>query len=219
MMIAAIAMGFVFAVCGYRWGFYTMWAVLFNLTISIYLGVMLSPTAAGVLPMLFPADAQQSSGAFWYIYAGLTAGVSLVSFIILQTVAMSYFTGTFNITLPKLLENLGAAFAGFVTGYVLWGFICFLVLIMPVSQSVFLKSFTADRGSIEVSMPTVSKVVNIINAVSLQPNRRQVQNIMRWTLDVPDTSDPNEKKVSVPSLVRRRPQRQHRESGFIASKY
>jgi hypothetical protein len=193
--IAAIAMGVVFAVCGYRWGFYAIWAMLFNLLISIYLGVMLSPTVAGLLPTLFPASARQNEGTFWYVYAAIIAGVAIVSFIILQITAMTYFTGTFNISLPKLLENLGAMFIGFVSGYILWGFICFLVLIMPVSknQPVLLESFTADQQSKEISMPTISKVTNIINAISLQPNRPQVRNVIKWTLGWETAGEPNDK--------------------------
>jgi hypothetical protein len=188
-------MGVVFAVCGYRWGFYTIWAMLFNLLISIYLSVMLSPTVAGFMPTLFPAGARQSDGDFWYVYAAIVAGVALVSFIILQITAMTYFTGTFNISLPKLLENLGAMFIGFVAGYVLWGFICFLVLIMPVSkdQPLLLKSFTTDQQSKELSMPTISKVANTINAVSLQPNQQQVQTVIKWTLGWENPGEPNNK--------------------------
>jgi hypothetical protein len=193
--IAAIAMGVLFAVCGYRWGFYTIWAMLFNLLISIYLGVMLSPTVAGFMPTLFPAGTRQTEGNFWYVYAVIVAGVALVSFMILQITSMTYFTGTFNISLPKLLENLGALVAGFLAGYVLWGFICFLVLIMPVSkdQPLLLKSFTADQQSKEISMPTISKVTNIINAVSLQPNRPQVRSVIKWTLGWESTGEPNSK--------------------------
>jgi hypothetical protein len=193
--MAAFAMGVVFAVCGYRWGFYTIWAVLFNLLISIYLSVMLSPTVAGFLPTLFPAGARQSEGNFWYVYAAIAAGVALASFIVLQITAMAYFTGTFNISLPKLLESLGAMFIGFLVGYVLWGFICFLVLIMPVSkeQPILLKSFTADPQSKELSMPTILKVANTVNAVSLQPNRQQVRNVIKWTLGWENPPEPNEK--------------------------
>jgi hypothetical protein len=193
--MAAIAMGVVFAVCGYRWGFYTIWAMLFNLMISIYLGIMLSPTVAGFMPTLFSAGVRQTEGNFWYVYAAIVAGVALTSFIILQITAMTYFTGTFNISLPKLLENLGAMFVGFAAGYILWGFLCFLVLIMPIKkeQSILFKSFTADPNSKEISMPTISKVTNTINTVSLQPNRPQVRTVIKWTLGWETTGEPNDK--------------------------
>jgi len=189
--IAAIAMGVIIAVCGYRWGFYTIWAVLFNIMISIYLSVMLSPTVAAFAPMLFGGYKPGDAG-FWYVYAAVAAAVALASFIVLQVVAMTYFTGTFNITLPRLLENLGAIFIGFVTGYILWGFICFLVLILPISkdQPVLLKAFTADEQSKELSVPVISKVVNTINALSLQPNGGEVKNVINWTLGW-DVKEPN----------------------------
>jgi uncharacterized membrane protein required for colicin V production len=191
---AAIAMGFVFAVFGYRRGFYATWAMLFNIAISIYLSVMLTPTAAAFLPAVFPDGAKSSDGSFWYAYAGIAAAVAFVSFVILQVIAMAYFTGAFNISLPKVVDRLGATLIGFAAGYVLWGFICFLVLIMPKSENVFLKTFTATSESKELSMPAVSKVVNTINAVSLQPNREQVKNVISWTLgwEMKEPNRPND---------------------------
>jgi hypothetical protein len=191
---AAIAMGFVFAVCGYRRGFYATWAVLFNIAISIYLSVMLTPTAAAFLPAVLPDGAKSSDGSFWYAYAGIAAAAAFVSFVILQIIATVFFTGTFNISLPKLVDKLGAALIGFAAGYVLWGFICFLVLIMPKSENVLLKSFTAGSESKELSMSAVSKVVNTINLVSLQPNREQVKNVISWTLgwEVKEPNKPND---------------------------
>jgi hypothetical protein len=193
--IAAVAAGVLFAVWGYRMGFYVIWAVLFNIAISIYLSVMLTPAVAAFLPALFPAGVKQGEPGFWYAYAGLSAAVAFISFLVLQITAMTYFTGTFNISLPKLMENLGAAAIGFVAGYILWGFICFVVLIMPIkeSQPVLLKSFTSDTKSREISIPAVSKVVNIVNALSLQSDRRQVRNVISWTLGW-DIKEPNETK-------------------------
>jgi hypothetical protein len=194
IFIAAVSMGIIFAVFGCRRGFYVIWAVLFNLVISIYLSVMFSPTVAAFLPGLFGEGVAQTEGRFWYAYAGLAAAVAVVSFVVLQIIAMTYFTGTFQITLPRWTENIGAAFTGFATGYILWGFICFLILIMPVSEIVFFKSFTTSVQSKELSVPAVSKVVNTVNALSLQPNRERVRNVLSWTLgwDVKEPNEPNE---------------------------
>lgn len=163
--LAAISMGILFAVFGYRRGFYVTWTMMFNIIISIYTSVMLTPSIAAFMPSIF-GGLKQGEGSYWYIYASMAAAVAIVSMLILQIIAMTYFTGTFNVSLPKLLDNLGAAFLGFVAGYILWGFVCFLVLIMPVSDNVLFKSFTANSQSKELCMPAVSKTVNTINAVA-----------------------------------------------------
>jgi hypothetical protein len=196
IFVAGISMGVVFAVFGYRRGFFATWAILFNIIIAIYASVMLSPTIAAMMPTVFSAEARQAGGNFWYWYAGLAATVGVLSFIILQVIAITYFTGTFNITLHRLLESLGAAFLGFASGYILWGFICFLVLIMPVSENVIFKSFTEDtrlKQSQELAR-AVSTAVNTVNMLSLQPDRQQVRNVITWTLGWEVKGEPNETK-------------------------
>jgi hypothetical protein len=41
-------------------------------------------------------------------------------------------------------------------------------------------------------MPAVSKVVNTVGAFSLQPDRRQIKNIISWTLGW-EVKEPNDK--------------------------
>jgi hypothetical protein len=190
--LAAVAVGILFAVFGYKRGFYVIWTLLFNMIISIYVSVMFTPSIAGLMPSLF-GNLKQGDPAYWYVYAAIAAAVAVVSMFVLQIIAMTYFTGTFKVSLPRLFDNLGAAFVGFVAGYILWGFICFLILIMPVSDNVLFKSFTAGCQSKELCMPAVSKTVNMINVLSFQPNSPQVRNVISWTLGL-EIKEPNDVK-------------------------
>ena len=189
---AAIAFGFIFAVWGYKRGLYAMWATLFNVVIGIYLGIMLTPTIAGTFGEYWPLQTQKN---FWYAYAGCVAGVALAAFFILETIATAFFTGIFTVSLPRLLNRIGSVILGFITGYVVWVFICFIVLIMPVSQNLLLKSFTSQE-SVQMSMPAISRLLNLTNILSSQPNREQVSKVVHWTLGIdknygPDVPDAN----------------------------
>ena len=50
MFWIAVMTGVIFAVVGIRRGFYATWALVFNILISIYLAVMLTPAVIGFIP-------------------------------------------------------------------------------------------------------------------------------------------------------------------------
>jgi MFS family permease len=190
--LAAISTGILFAVLGCKRGFYVIWTIMFNMVISIYIGVMFTPSIAAFMPSLF-GKLKPGEPAYWYAYAAIVAAVAIICMFVLQIIAMTHFTGTFKVSLPRLFDNLGAAFVGFVAGYILWGFVCFLILIMPVSNNVLFKSFTSTSQSRELCMPAVSNTIDVINALSLQPNRPQVRNVISWTLGW-EIKEPNDVK-------------------------
>jgi hypothetical protein len=123
--------------------------------------------------------------------------------VIFQFIASSFFTGIFTVSFPKWIDTLGSALLGFVCGYVLWGFLCFTVLIMPLSQKRFLlNALTGDKESVAISRrsstPSVSKIINTANAISFQSDTEKVHRVICWTLGwanetpSPTESDPNE---------------------------
>ncbi|MBA7485891.1 hypothetical protein ES707_21443 [subsurface metagenome] len=74
ILLLAVVVGVVFAVIGVRKGFFPMWLVLFNILISIYVGVMLSPTLVAIRP-----DMEQEP----YYLAAFIAVTSVMIFIVL----------------------------------------------------------------------------------------------------------------------------------------
>jgi len=201
LFLAGLALAVIGAVIGYRRGFYAMWATTFNVIVSIYIAIMLTPTLSSKFNLLGSGLGNVNNPTFWYIYACCVAVTAFLIFMVLEIIAMTYFTGAFNITLPGIFENIGASGLGFLTGYVTWGFICFVVLIMPFSQDrLITKAFTADTTSRQISAPAISKLLNTTNVFSWQPNSNRVSNVISWTLGwTEDGSEPNNLPRSINS--------------------
>ena len=112
-----------------RW-FFEAWAILFNIIISVYIGIFLRPTVLDVFSAI--ADT-------WYNTALAILIPALAVFLILQGISFTLF-GQFTIPFPKLFDTLGAGILGFLAGLLLWSFVGFLICITPVHQNKFVKT-------------------------------------------------------------------------------
>lgn len=159
----AVLVGVIFAVFAIKSGFYAMWAVLFNILISVFLSVMLCPTIIGLVPDI---------GDSRYHYAGCVAGIAVVAFAILQTITVNFLIATKaekideeKIAFPQIFNTVGAGLVGFLAGYIVCGFVLFVVLIMPVSKEPIVKSICEQSG---FAAQSVQKVCDFVGEVSLQ---------------------------------------------------
>ena len=175
-----IGVGLIFAWLATRHGFYAMWAILVNVIIAVYLAVMLTPTAA---------DTILDQDSSLYAYAAILGGIAIVAFVILQTLATTFLTGTFDVELPKIFNNIGAALLGFFTGMITWGFVCFMLLIMPAT-----KDYLADRMDLgddlkKVSYSSVARACELVNTLSCQNEADAVRKAMDASLDIAIDTD------------------------------
>jgi len=123
-----ILIGLGFAFYGFRRGFYDMWVILFNVVISLYLGIFLWPTIIEYFPLL-----EKTS-----LHIVMTVLItSAIVFTILQSLASLLLIGQFTVILPKILDTLGAAILGFLTGLLLWGFVSLVITLTPVHENDF----------------------------------------------------------------------------------
>ena len=159
----AVLVGVIFAVFSIKGGFYSMWAILFNILISIFLGVMLCPTIIGLIPDI---------GDSRYHHAGCVAGITVVVFAVLQTITVNFLIGTEaekkveeKISFPQIFNTVGAGLVGFLAGYIVCGFVFFIVLIMPVSEEPIVKSICEQSG---FAVQSVEKVCDFVGGISLQ---------------------------------------------------
>ncbi|MFC1739019.1 CvpA family protein [Planctomycetota bacterium] len=125
-----IITGLAFAFYAVKRGFYEMWAIMFNLVISIYIGIFLRPTIADFFPAISDSD---------YGIALTILITAAAAFVILQGIAFLLF-GQFSIPFPKIFDTLGAGILGFLAGFLIWNFVCLLVGITPLPQNAFMKT-------------------------------------------------------------------------------
>jgi len=82
-------------------GFFPIWAVCFNTLVSVYLGVMLLPIIAAVIP-------NSGTAAYFYSCSLCMLAVAVIAFVFLQTIASNYFSGGFAVTFPVVFNNIVA---------------------------------------------------------------------------------------------------------------
>jgi len=195
-----IAAALVFAFIGYRKTFYPGWAVLFNLLIAVYISIMSAPQIVDKFP-----DVRIYLGNYTYSAAILI--IAVVIFIVLQSFAFRFFTAVSIVSFPKLLNSLGAAVLGFLTGSVIAGFLLFLINITPLADNSTVRSFTQDKQMPDRANGVVLVSCDFIHNISLQPDPtgidKQLENILEnWrklvtgaNTKTPAKSEPNKIEI------------------------
>jgi hypothetical protein len=142
-----IFVGGVFAWYAVKMGFYDMWAMLFNIVISIYLAVFLGPVIVDFIP---------AAGSARYGNTLAIIGTAIAAFLILHCISYTFITGVFTVSFPKLFNSLGAGFLGFLAGFLVWSFAALLIYMSPISQDSFVKDigFGSDFRQSNVSYMT-----------------------------------------------------------------
>lgn len=126
-----ILAGITFVFLAIKTGFFETWAMLFNIVISVYLGIFLRP----MIVELFPTAGSTVYGNTLTILAAAGG-----AFAILHSTSYIFFTGQFNVPFPKVLDFLGSAFLGFLAGLLVWSFVMLLICTSPISQNNTIKA-------------------------------------------------------------------------------
>ncbi len=152
-----ILVGVVFAWFAVKVGFYGMWAMLFNIVISVYLAIYLRPVVIKI-PGLGNTSCTDALAMI---------GSAIAVFLILHGISYTFLTGQLVPSFPKVFNTLGAGILGFLAGFLLWSFLALLVCVTPVSQNAFIKGVGFDKFQ-ETSISCVSRWCGLVNALSFQ---------------------------------------------------
>ncbi|MCK4957863.1 MAG: CvpA family protein [Planctomycetes bacterium] len=159
LTIFAILVGGAFAVIGIKQGLFVMWSTLFNISIAVYLGVMITPWIISMV-----AEDMVS----YYHCAVCVLMVGIMVFTLLQVITSMCFTGTYDVSFPGFFENLAGGLAGFLSGYLVCAFLFFVICVAPFSHSDMLTGLFGERGFAKSGTPPVVAACNIVGAISLQ---------------------------------------------------
>jgi hypothetical protein len=187
-----ILVGGLFAYFAIKKGFYEMWALGFNIIISIYLAVLLGPVVADIIP----------TGAAAYNKAVTMLAIAAASFLILYGISYTFITGQFSISFPKIVDVVGAGLFGFLIGFLVWSFISLLIMATPITNNTLAKEIGFDSQTQQTSVSYVSWWCNTVNkVVSSGDSKQATQQAIGWFLEsskpkakarVTGTSEPNE---------------------------
>lgn len=157
-----IAVGLVFAFLGYKKSWYPAWSFLFNVLIAVYVGVMITPQVVDRVPFFrnYLSD---------YSYAFFALLAAAVIFTVLHLSAFRLFMAVYVVSFPKLLNTVGSAVLGFLSGSVIAGFLFFIVTVSPLSDFSAVRFLTQDRRSAGKAGRVVSASCCFVHSISLQP--------------------------------------------------
>lgn len=137
-----ILTGAILAGFAVKKGFYETWAMSFNLVISIYLAVFLTPVITDIVP---------AAGNTPYGNTLTMLATAIAAFLILYGISYTFLTGQFSVSFPKILDTVGAGFLGFWAGFLIWSFVSLLICASPLSQNAFAERIGFDNPQTSIS--------------------------------------------------------------------
>ncbi len=144
-----------FALGAVKIGFYQSWAMLFNITIAIFLAIFLWPTVMDFIPAA--GDTMYSD-----IIAMLLTAIA--AFVILHGISYTLITGQFNVSFPAVLDFVGSGFLGFLAGILVWNFASLLFSMTPFAQDSSVKKIGFDsKASQQANISCLSVGCNLVN--------------------------------------------------------
>ncbi len=194
-----ILVGGLFAYFAIKKGFYEMWALGFNIIISIYLAVLLGPVVADIIP----------TGAEAYNKAVTMLATVAACFLILYGISYTFITGQFSISFPKIVDVVGAGLFGFLIGFLVWSFISLLIMATPITNNTLAKEIGFDSQTQQTSVSYVSWWCNTVNRiVSSGDGKQATQQAIGWLMKssepkarVVGISEPNEPNKTEPNTT------------------
>jgi hypothetical protein len=177
ILLFGIIFSLVFAATSIKKGLYAGWARLVNVVFSIYLSIFLTPSIAHCSDAV--ADAR-------YGYALCMIIIAAVVFLILQAFTVTFFTGMFKVSFPKVLNTAGAVILGFVCGLLIWSFGCFVFLLTPVPHGPLAQRFEVPAQLVRASVPPLRFTCGFVNICSFQGEQANASRVLDSLLYVED---------------------------------
>jgi len=120
-----ILISLVIAALAAKKGLYESWTILFNVIISVYLSITLTPVLIELL----------SLGNSRTISAIVLLASSLACFGILYGLAYIIFLSQFEVKFPKIMDSVGGGLFGFLAALLAWAFVVFVISTSPMGQN------------------------------------------------------------------------------------
>jgi hypothetical protein len=153
-----LIIGCLFAWLGFKKELFITIAMLFNLMIGIYVGVLTAPRILNMNPE-YATSGYYAAGTIFFLAIIIFAVLQLIAWLYLFRDTLEYF--------PKLIEQIGGAFCGFLFGYFLMGLVTLSICIMPFSKTI--PSYLPQRDKmVQFARGPVVGICNFIGAYSLE---------------------------------------------------
>jgi hypothetical protein len=135
-------------------GLYESWSMLFNVIISVYLGLTAGPTMAKLM------GATSVNGELLTIF-----GTAALCFIILYGASYVIFLSQFNVTFPKIFDIAGGGLTGFLAAFLAWSFIAFLICSCPAAQNSFISKMGFNKTKLSGTISYMQNFTGIVHSM------------------------------------------------------
>ena len=144
-------------------GFYEMLAMFFNIVISIYAAIFLSPIILDIIP---------EAGDIPCSNALALAVLGVGTFFVLYGFTFVFLTGQFKVSFPKSFDILLAGVLGFLAGFLVLSFAAFVITITPISQNRFVKQVGLNRNSQQANISYICFWCDLVNSIVSSPDTK-----------------------------------------------
>jgi len=158
---ASILAGGLFIWLALRIGFFEMWTLLFNIVISIYLAIFLTPVVKNVAP----AAADTSYGN-----ALTMAVIAAGTFLVLYGISYIFLTGQFSVAFPKTFDLIFAGLLGFGAGVLVFSFAALVVTVTPISQNRLMSKAGFNAQSQRTNIAYICRWCDLIDLAVSSPD-------------------------------------------------
>jgi hypothetical protein len=180
----AILVGGLFAWLAVRIGFYETWVLLFNVLISVYLGVFLAARVSAYAPGTEETSAYGTGLSMIVIAGGC--------FAILQGLSYVFLTGQFKIGFPQVFDIVVSGALGFVAGFVILSFLALVVTTTPLAQRKAVRFVGFTRDAQEGTIAGLARCCDLVHSLaSASPADGATAAVIDQLLASPPPDDPN----------------------------
>jgi hypothetical protein len=156
-----ILVGGLFTWLAIRIGFFESLALLFNIVISIYVAIFLTP----VLMEKFSAAGEMSCG-----HALALASVATGTFLILYGITYVFLTGQFKVSFPGVFEIIFAGLLGFLTGFLVSSFAALIITASPLSRNSLISKIGFNKVSLRDNISYICWYCDSVNRIVSLPD-------------------------------------------------
>ncbi len=178
-----IAVIILFVWLGIRKGLLYMATVLFNLLIALYIGIVSTPQVLR-LSAGFHHSAYFAVGCLTLIAGAVYYGLFRLACRLFLQDGGRYF--------GILLDKAGSSVTGFLTGYILWGFLMLVFSMLPLGREPIIQQYVTGENAREFARITMTDVCQAVVTASLDSPQTPVAQRVRTLLELQDANTPPE---------------------------
>ena len=160
---AGILAGVITTWLAIKKGFYETLVMLFNVVISVYVSIFLTPVIVDFVP---------AANDTLYCNALTLTVTAIGTFLVLFGITYVFLTGQFKVKFPKVFEILFAGLLGFLIGFLVLSFAAFVVTVTPVSQNRFISQIGFNKHSQQANISYICMWCDLVNKVAASPGKK-----------------------------------------------